>query len=218
MTTPHFETSYKPLFGPARDCEIVDPIIVAGLPRADYPEEWCVLGPDRMIRAGRVKKGALDPKMLEEPGCTVHRNDFGDCPACRDERAVFASRFDAKLRTSGGKEFLRWLVEVHDWWCNDCQGTGWLSEPIPRWRSRLGIVTKADVLAQMSVEALIYETEHWNYVDCEMNGKRYTAQMLMHECAKRLKPPEEELNERCPTCADPVKTIFDHLDVDCKHD
>lgn len=31
-----------------------------------------------------------------------------------------------------------------------------------------------------------------------------------------IKP--ETLNERCPTCATPVRTIFDHIAIDCEHD
>lgn len=27
-----------------------------------------------------------------------------------------------------------------------------------------------------------------------------------------------EPNERCPTCGEPVVSIFDHIDIDCSHD
>jgi len=29
---------------------------------------------------------------------------------------------------------------------------------------------------------------------------------------------DQEIHERCPTCAEPVCSIFDHIDIDCAHD
>ena len=54
---------------------------------------------------------------------------------------------------------------------------------------------------------------------------RFAINALLHgptisqiKAAKKGVPKNPELTERCPTCAEPVASIFDHVDRDCEHE
>ncbi len=128
---------------------MLSPEQIEALPRLEhggtYPrcETYHLLTLDRMS-LGRGFPGFQLGQHWEKAPFIVEHDAYEDCSDCREERSRYA--------TASG---LSWAKRDDLYWCNRCQGTGWMIESWEAARTRLGIVTWADKAALLSTPELL---------------------------------------------------------------
>lgn len=133
------------------DAATIPPDVVAKLPRIGEPKKTFIA-----VDARRMARGRGHTAILDAEGLTYYRDVYEDCPHCRRYRQGFSSS-DGRLTLPRRDELIRSLErnrEVENYWCNNCQGTGWHIESWEAVTQRLGLVTWADFVALLTDERL----------------------------------------------------------------
>lgn len=128
------------------DADLIPAEEIARLPRLPledrYGMTFVAVNDENMI----ISRGVPDFQMaLHVKGrdrVVFHTERYIDCPHCRRQRKAFADRLLADGATVESlPERLAEAKRRENYWCNQCQGLGWITEPLQDCVARLGLTT-----------------------------------------------------------------------------
>ena len=128
------------------DADLIPADEIMRLPRLPledrYGMTFVAVNDENMI----ISRGVPDFQMaLHVKGrdrVVFHTERYIDCPHCRRQRKAFADRLLADGATVESlPERLAEAKRRENYWCNQCQGLGWITEPLQDCIARLGLTT-----------------------------------------------------------------------------
>lgn len=116
-----------------RKCKITSAKTIEELLRRSKPYTFTLIFKDGDKRRGN-NADRLGPYERYLDGATLQLDEYNDCPHCRDARYYF---------NRNGFKSLEEVTQKHNhYWCNDCQGTGWLLESWSQFEQRMKLIDK----------------------------------------------------------------------------
>ncbi|AXQ69938.1 hypothetical protein HOU03_gp330 [Caulobacter phage CcrSC] len=161
------------------------------LPRLEprYGGTFVLLNDERMLIRRDVPDFQMggEMKQLASQGraILVFKEVHHDCRHCRARREAFA-REHPNLTRPTLIERLRAAKDRDAYWCNTCQATGWVVEPIEDLIKRLDIVTWEKKAAALSNEELKVEMAQASDLNFRLHKKGFPPDVLAAEAARRL--------------------------------
>lgn len=147
-------------------------------PRLDEPVRYVVLGGDRMTHSPNTWPGHLESAIQDAIRRTGSALVFPmvhvDCATCHDRRKTWKtseSLAEAKAREA--------------YWCNHCQGTGWVPEPWNDVYARYDVLTwemVAETLSPIALQGALQDTRPI----LTPGEHRMPPDVVMKEAARRL--------------------------------
>lgn len=141
--------------------DVITPEQVEALPRLcmernRYGTTFVAIDAHNMIVGRGVVHFHCGDYAKRHPGVRFVSETLVDCPRCRKDRFYLQQEWRTAGLDDAGilKRLQDWRDDGDLYWCNDCQGTGWLIEPIEAAVARHGTITWQDVAMKMSGEEL----------------------------------------------------------------
>lgn len=161
------------------------------LPRLEprYGGTYLLLNSERFLIRRGVPDFQLGDEMrahvTQDEAVMVFKDSHVDCPRCRTQRHALAKAHPNLVRKTL-VERLRARRDGETYWCNDCQATGWVLEPLVDAIVRYDIMTWERVVAKLTDAQLKEALASASDMNFRLYKKGYPPAVLAAEAAKRL--------------------------------